>query len=155
MTSDWVSVCDAIISDFQTNVSELSTSNAVVHKYAPWDPETLQPDVTRQWAVWPIGEQAETAQGLASGVHLFTQTYEVLIWETAEDEVRLVRDEDATADFYQLHNDVRDRLYVEGNQQLGASMQFWYLGSEFGKASATVRWMRIRCQRQIPQDFSS
>jgi hypothetical protein len=154
VTADFVSFINTVVTDLQTNVTSLSTSNATVHKYALWDPAELETFPGRHFAVWPVAEQ-DSAEPLDSNSHLLTQRYSILVWEsdTTEGE-RGVADETAAATFLQLHNDVRARFYVNANQQLGTSMRCWYVGAQFPEQAGRVRWFRIVIERLVPIGFS-
>src|SRR5436190_13085708 len=143
--SDFTTVCDAIRDDLIGSIPELF--DAKVHMYEPYDPEILDAPVG-EWhiAIWPSGEEpAEAATPLAIGMHLFTQVYEVWIWQGAATEnERLKRDEAAAARLYDVHNAIRERFYREENQELGGSLFVWYGGVQLAGNISRVRWFRIR-----------
>lgn len=141
--SDFATVVDAIIEDLTTNVAGLR--DAIVHRYAPWDPEELQAAPhERHLAVFPSAENTDVAEPLATGSHQLNQVYSVLYWESAGDEpARAVLDEQAAADLLDLHNAVRARFYVSANESLGGSTLVWYAASGLAERVGAVRWFLV------------
>jgi hypothetical protein len=80
---------------------------------------------------------------LATGSHQLTQEYAVLVWEGSDESARQVLDEEATKNFLDLHNAVRDRIYRDSFQTIGGSDRVWYLGSALPERSRQVRWFLI------------
>lgn len=152
--SDFETVVDAIAQDLTGNVPGLF--DAELHRYEPWDPEALVAAVgEKHIAIWPVAEQADQAEMIATGFHLLTQMYEVWYWEGAEVEnERLVRDEGAAKKLLDLHNAVRERFYVEANQALGGSKLVWYTSANLPNAPSTVRWFRIVLRVERVQAFT-
>ena len=152
--SDYQIVCDAIKTDLVGNVAGLF--DAEVHLYEPWDPEALVAAVgEKHLAIWPVAEQADSAEVIATGFHLLTQQYEIWYWEGAETEnERMVRDEAAALKLLDLHNAVRARFYVEENQALGGSKLVWYTRANLPNAPSLVRWFRIVLRVERLQAFT-
>lgn len=149
--SDFERFCDALKADLVTNIPALT--DAETHLYAAWDPERFEADGKRHLAVWPEGE-AEAPEPLATGSHALNQSYVVAVWESSGAEpTRLELDEEGAKTLLDLHNDVRDRLYVEVNQTLGDFERVWYAGSEFGTIPGLVRFFAIRVSVRAHQAF--
>lgn len=154
--SDFEVVCNAVIADLTAAGRPLE--GATTHLLAPWNPEELMPDDKRHLAVWPVAEQAESPapqEEFVTGGHTLTQGYYVLVWEMASDEeARLKLDETKAAEWFDLHNAIRARFYVEANQQLGASNPLWYAGTTLPEQVSNVRWMRLALTRRTPIAFA-
>jgi len=141
--SDWSDLIDNVCEDLMDNVPALAVEAANVHRYASWSPEELLSDGKRHMAVWPLGE-AERATPLTLGAHELDQLYRVLVWEDAADESsRGVTDQDATAALLDLHNDIRDRFYVQANQGRAGAFRVWYRGARFPDRASRVRWFEV------------
>lgn len=156
--SDWVSTCDAIISDLTGAITTLATG-LTVHRYAPMDPTELVRDkalVTgRHLAVWPVGDVAsETSEGgfLLNGSVELIQDYRVLVWEPSPDAERGRPDSDANLQTWlQLHNDVRAR-FLRPAQSFGGAYLTRYITTEFPESPGLVRWFRllVRSRSNVP-----
>lgn len=146
-------MCDAIADDLSLNVGALD--GAIVHRYAPWDPEELTAGASeRHLAVWPLPESAESADGLTTNAHLLSQGYAVLYWENAGDESsRQVLDEDAAAALLDLQEACRDRFYRQAATTLGGSYRLWYRSCTMPARSGQVRWFALELQSWATREF--
>lgn len=143
------SVCDAWLTELQTNVTGLDTTTIPsnrVHLYAPYSFESLSAErAERHLAIWPDGEP-ETVEGLLSdGSDLGSQAYTILIWEDASAEsARGFDDDTANLAWLTLFEAVRDRLYRSANLRLGSAliMDTKYQGGQFAAAGSN-RVMRV------------
>jgi len=151
--SDFTDYIDALVADLTANVAALSS--AVVHRYAVWDPGELEAfGSDRHLAVWPVGEAADLAEPLATGIHLLTQRYQVLVWEPeTSDPSRAVVDEAGAANLLAIHNAIRDRLRQYANEGLSGSVRSWYVGTRLPDTLGRVRWFQITTERTIPMQF--
>ena len=154
MASDFEQVIDAIAADLIENVPALAT--AIVHRYAPWDPEELVAAIgERHLAVWPAAEAPESSAPLTTAGHILAQRYVIAYWEYADTESsRQAVDEEAAKEYLQLHNDIRARLYRKASTTTATSIDTWYLGAEFAQRSRSVRAFLISFQSLRPQDFT-
>jgi hypothetical protein len=148
--AEFTTVCDAIATELQTNVAALAAmTHLTVHKYSPWDPEDLAAspgDDAQHLAVWPVGEEAETATPFvtAPGGDLIEQRYRVMYWEHIGKEGSLgTTDETATTTLFGLHAAIRARFYDSSNTQLGGTVSTRYLGSIFPNRAGGVRWFAL------------
>lgn len=152
MTSDFQTICDAIASDLVTNVEGLR--DAAVHLYAPYDPEQQEAD-GKHLAIWPQAEDAEAAVPLTTQSRQLVQLYAVLYWEPAGDESsRGVADQQAAADLLTLHNDTRDRFYLDENMVIGGFATIEYQGARLPERSGRVRWFAIALEARLAQDIT-
>lgn len=155
MTTAVQQMCDAIATDLTTNVSGLST--AIVHKYAPWNPEEMAAQVGEtHLAVW-IAAEAESASPLTSAAHSWTQVYRVLVWQEATDsQGRRMQDVTKDLAFLQLWESVKARFYVAANQFPSgtSSERTWYQGTQFPEDSGTMRWFLLTFTSELYQGFS-
>jgi hypothetical protein len=138
-------ICDAIVDDLTTQVPELR--DALIHRYAPWDPEQQKAEVgQRHLAVWPAAEAADEATPVVTGPggDMFLQLYRVAYWEHAGDEPsRGIVDEEAAADMLDLLEKIRARFYDIENVFLGGTDYTRYIGASLPERSGTVRWFQV------------
>jgi hypothetical protein len=152
--SDFQIVCNAIRDELVGNIPKLF--DAKVHMYEPWDPEELSASVgERHLAVWVDPGESERAEPLATGMHMLNQVYVIQVWEAAPGEGdRLKADEAGALGLYDLHNQVRDRLYVEANQSLGGSELVWNRGTSLATRAGSVRFFRMLVRVARVQAFT-
>lgn len=167
--SDWETMCAAVATELQANVTGLDTTTVPatrLHQLSPWDPEKLVAAAgERHLAVWPAGEP-EVLEALATGAHELHQSYVVLVWEDASQTLeRQQADDTADAAFLSLHNAVRGRFYLYANERLGGAAiaalgigvqvaRVWYAGATFSDVAETVRWFAVRLDVRMIQSFS-
>lgn len=146
----WRSVVDAWVDDITGNVAGMS--DVIVHRYAPWSLENLNTNAgERHLAVWPEDE-AESMEALVTGGgQLANQDYLVTVWEDAEAAMRLIDNEEANAEWLDLHEAIRARFFVAGNIRLGNTeiMRTRVISGRF-PAVAGLRVMELRFRVQVP-----
>ena len=146
--SDWATFVDALLADLTVQVPALR--DAIVHRYASWDPEELVAGAgEHHLAVWPAGETAEDASPLVTGPggDLLVQTFNLVYWEDAGDEsARGIVDEQAAAELLDLQNEMRARFYAVANRQLGGAARIRYAGTRLATRSGQTRWIQIGVQ---------
>jgi hypothetical protein len=148
VASSFVGLCDAVIDDLTTEVPELR--DALIHRYAPWDPEQLMAEAgERHLAVWPAAEAADASTRVVTGPggDMLEQLYRVAYWEHAGDEAsRGIADTEAAADLLNLAEKVRARFYDIDNVFLAGSEDLHYLGTSLPERSGEIRWFQITIQ---------
>ncbi|MGH2373045.1 MAG: hypothetical protein ACRDIC_06145 [bacterium] len=152
MASEWETFCDAVALDLTTNV--VSLRDALVHLYAPYDPEELVADPgEHHLSIFPVADSAQEAQPLTTdGGAEHIEIYRILYWEHAGDEsVRGIADTEAARALLQLAQDTRDRFYKRANQFMANSTSVRYVGTAFPDRSGVIRWFAIgiRAKRAI------
>lgn len=155
--SDYETVCSAIADDLRNNVAglvEVKESN--VHLLAPWSAQELAADGEKHLAVWPVGENAESAEPLTTGSHMLNQGFAILYWESSATEApRLVEDQVGAAALLDLHNAIRARIYRDAFQTIGSSDRAWYVGTSFPEQVSRVRGFQISLSVRRFIDFTS
>jgi hypothetical protein len=145
MVSTLTGVCDAICDELTNNVPELR--DALVHRYAPYDPEQLMAEVgDRHLAVFPAAEATDESFPLvtAPGGDLLQQLYRITYWESAGDESsRGYADQEAAGELLTLLEKVRARFYIVANLRLGGTDSMQYVGAGLPERSGVVRWFQI------------
>jgi hypothetical protein len=150
------SVVDAWVTELQTNVTGLDSALIPalrVHRYAPWSPEQFDGERgERHLAVYPQTESEAVEPLLTDGTKLAFQTYTILVWEDASDEVTRGYDDDtANLAWLTLYEAIRARLFELDNIALGSSeiMDTAYAGGEFG-VSGPYRYMFLNVRVRVP-----
>lgn len=155
MSSLWESVCDAWLTDLQTNVTGLDTTTVPAdrtHQYAPWSVEAFYAEAgERHLAIWPEGEAEETAPFLTDGGLMSNQSYVIAVWEAADEQTRLQDDDTLNKAWLTLHEGIRARLMTLANIRLGSSTikRTMYVGSSFETGNAN-RVMALRFRVEVP-----
>lgn len=150
--SDWSVFCDEVAAELKISVPGLR--DALVHLYAPYDPEELTADPgEHHLSVFPVADSAQEAVPLTTdGGAQHVEIYRILYWEHAGDESsRGIADTDAAKDLLELAQATRNRFYKRDNLFIGNSSLVRYVGTVFPDRSGIVRWFAIgvRATREI------
>ncbi len=147
----WTSVCQAWADELKLTVPALN--DAIVHLYAPYSVESLETSTTeRHLAVWPEGEAESAIPFTTSPADLLEQSYVVLVWEDASEEATRRRDdEQANADWLDLHEAIRARFLTKNNIRLGDPniMDTRYQGASLEMIGAR-RVIAVRFRVRLP-----
>lgn len=154
-------VCDAWLTDLQSNVTGLDTTTIPsdrTHLYAPWSMESMAALASeRHLAIWPEGEP-DVVSGYVAGSppsDLAEQSYVITVWEDASAESsRRFDDDTANKAWLTLYEAIRARLYVSTNQDKGQTNSLTnYKGGTMAMESMT-RMLAIRFTKRSVLSFT-
>ena len=146
-------VCDYILTDLQTHVSDLT--DATAHLYVPWSLETLT--ATRGQRHISVHINAEDVTEFSTNGRTLLQHYEVLVWEDASAEGAKRQDDDAKdLAWLELFEAVRARFFVIANWTLGSTATIQssrYVQASFA-GTANVRVMSLIVEVSVQDSFT-